>query len=61
MNSNDSIKSLLGTSQGTANNSNPQTTPILKNIATNGALLNQNVSALTQKILALTKAWNVNS
>jgi hypothetical protein len=61
MSSNDAIKSLLGTSQGTTNNANPQSNPSLKNIATNGALLNQNVSALTQKIIALTKAWNVNS
>jgi len=61
MGSNDAIKSLLGTSQGTTNNANPTTNPSLKNIATNGALLNQNISALTQKIAALTKAWNVNS
>ena len=57
MNSNDTIKSLVGTSQGTANNANPQTNPALKNIATNGALLNQNLSVLIQKISTLTKAW----
>ena len=57
MNSNDTIKSLLGTSQGTTNNSNPPTNPAIKNIATNGALLNQNLSVLIQKISAITKAW----
>jgi hypothetical protein len=57
MDSNDTIKSLLGTSQGSTNNSNPQTNPAIKNIATNGALLNQNLSVLIQKISAITKAW----
>lgn len=60
MASNDAIKSLLGTSQGTANNANPQTNPALKNISTNGALLNQNISALIQKISEITKAWGAN-
>lgn len=61
MGSNDAIKSLLGTSQGATNNANVQSNPSLKNIATNGALLNQNLSVLIQKISSITKAWGVNS
>lgn len=57
MNSNDAIKSLLGTANGTTNNANPDTNPALRNIATNGALLNQNLSALIQKLSGITKAW----
>jgi len=57
MSSNDAIKSLLGTSQGTTANANVKSSPALQNIATNGALLNQNLSQLIQKISAITKAW----
>ncbi|HVT27659.1 MAG TPA: hypothetical protein VHE81_06535 [Lacipirellulaceae bacterium] len=61
MPTNDAIKSLLGTSQGTTNNANANSNPSLKNIATNGALLNQNLSVLIQKISGITKAWGANS
>lgn len=58
MNSNDTIKSLIGTGQRSTASANPQTTsPALRNIATNGALLNQNLSVLIQKISSITKAW----
>lgn len=60
-NSNDTIKSLLGTQQGAQAASPIKNNPALKNIATNGALLNQNLSALIQKVNAVTKAWGVNS
>ena len=58
-NSNDQIKAMLGTSPtGTGSAATKaQSNPALKNIATNGALLLQNMSKLSTTISQITKAW----
>ncbi len=57
MPTNESIKSILGTTQGTATSQNAATSPVLKQISTNGALMVQNLGELTKAIATLTKAW----
>ena len=57
LSSNDTIKNLIGASNQPQNSKMEPSNPSLRNIATNGALLNQNLSVLIQKISTLTKAW----
>ena len=63
-NSNDAIKAMLGTApaRSTAEAGkpgNPQNAPALKSIATNGALMTQNISKLTQTLAQITARWGV--
>lgn len=55
--SNDAIKALLGTTGGAPVGTSETSNPAIKNIATNGALLIQNVSKLSETLTALKKSW----
>lgn len=57
MSSNDAIKTMLGTASADTKMANTKSNPSLKSISTNGALLNQNLSALATKIGNLSKKW----
>lgn len=55
--SNDAVKAALGSSVSNVTGAGGSTNPALGHIATNGALLIQNVSKLSATVQALTKKW----
>lgn len=58
MSSNDQIKSMLGTAPtGQRTGTQKVSNPALKQISTNGALLIQNISKLSQTLRSLTSSW----
>lgn len=57
MEKNSQIKAMLGTSTADTKMANAKSNPALKLISNNGAMLNQNLSALVTKIGDLSKKW----